>query len=106
MKKLILGLAAVLLIASCSALEIDKISLSAPEAKEAHALAERRQEIAFTRGEIQQEYQAKINRLNEAETQINIDAQKLCFRLKNNHNLDLNTNYLLDEVHGKLLKAK
>lgn len=104
MKKFIL--VGAFLVASCSALEVDRISLSLSEAKEAFSLASRRQELTFEKMALQQEYQAKMNRLSESENQINIDAQKLCFKLKASHNLDLGVNYQLDEVHGKLIKIK
>lgn len=84
----------------------ESISLSTSETTQARALAERRQDIAFRRASAIADYQARINRLQEEETGVNIDAEKLCFQLKKAHLPDPSSQYLLDEWKGILRRQK
>ena len=98
---------ATLALCACSPVLADNpkvINLSKTEKAKAMALLERRQAISLLRQKITAQYQADMDRMNEDDNAVNIDATKLCFELKKAHTIPPNTNYALDEVNARLVK--
>jgi len=87
-----------------SAAEPNTINLSSSEKQQAQRIAEDRQQIAFERATVQNDFQAQMNRLAEKEAAVNIESQKLCFALKKAHAISPSKNYWLDEWRGELKK--
>lgn len=104
MRKILLVVSVLCLLAGCKALASGTVSLSDKEKTQAQSLAERRQQIGFDRAAAQAEFQGRMNRLAEQENGLNIEAAKLCFEFKKAHKLPPNTNYQLDEWNGQLVK--
>lgn len=88
----------------CQSLANGVVTLSSDERTQAQSIAERRQKINFARQEAQNEFREKLNRLDEQESSLNVEASKLCFSFKKAHKLPPNVNYILDEWNGQLVK--
>lgn len=101
------GIVALLAVMSACALSADPpkvIELNADESKQSISLAERRQDVNFRRQKAMIEYQAAMNRFQEEDNSLNLEAGQLCFALKKAHKLDPDIQYRLDEWKAQLIR--
>ena len=80
------------------------VKLSGGEVKQVQEIATHRHDISIRREQAQAKFQAEINRLQDEETLLNIEAEKLCFDLQKSHKLE-GARYSLNEWKGELVKA-
>jgi hypothetical protein len=107
MKKVILlgFCTAVLLSTSCASTAPDVINLSGKERDETISLGERQQALSIEEQKTQAEYAAQMALYTKQQTELGIEAQELCYKLKKSHKLNPGDNYQLDTANGRLTKG-